>query len=160
MSTHETVSQSDVVAVMRSERIVMLTTNTADGKLVAHPMTVQEVSDDADVWLFVDLESDHADALRANPAVNVAFSKPGSWLSLSGTVEFVTDRAKTEALWDGAVDAFFDGVDDPRLGLIRIHGDSAQFWGKPGGAPAVLAAMVTAKVTGKKPEGTSDTTEL
>lgn len=36
MSTHETVSQSDVVAVMRSERIVMLTTNTADGKLVAH----------------------------------------------------------------------------------------------------------------------------
>ncbi len=73
---------------------------------------------------------------------------------------FFGDRAKTEALWDGAVDAFFDGVDDPRLGLIRIHGDSAQFWGKPGGAPAVLAAMVTAKVTGKKPEGASGTTEL
>ncbi|MGP5078513.1 pyridoxamine 5'-phosphate oxidase family protein [Brachybacterium alimentarium] len=55
-------------------------------------MTVQEVSDDADVWLFVDLESDHADALRANPAVNVAFSRSGSWLSLSGTVEFVTGK--------------------------------------------------------------------
>ncbi len=63
---------------MRSGRIVMLTTNTAAGKLVAHPMTIQEVSDDADVWLYVDLESDHADALRANPAVNLAFSGSGS----------------------------------------------------------------------------------
>lgn len=160
MSTHETVSQSEVVAVMRSERIVMLTTNTAGGKLVAHPMTVQEVSDDADVWLFVDLESDHADALRVNPAVNLAFSGSGSWLSVSGTIEFINDRAKTEELWDGAVDAYFDGVDDPRLGLIRVDGDSAQFWGMPGGKPAVLAAMVKAKVTGNKPNGTSGTTEL
>ncbi|UYG15876.1 pyridoxamine 5'-phosphate oxidase family protein [Brachybacterium huguangmaarense] len=48
----------------------------------------------------------------------------------------------------------------PRLGLIRVNSDSAQFLGVPGGTPAVLAAMVKAKVTENKPGGESGTTEL
>lgn len=160
MSTPDQVSQADVVKVMRSERIVMLTTATGEGKLVSHPMTLQEVSDDVDVWMFIDLSSDHADALRAGPAVNLAVTGSGSWLSVSGTAELVHDRDRTEQLWDGSVDAYFDGVDDPRLGLLHISGDSAQYWGVPGGAPAVLASMVKAKVTGTKPSGSSGTTEL
>lgn len=160
MTTPETVPQSEVVDVMRSQRVATLTTRTSAGKLVAHPMTVQEVTDDADVWLFLDGRSDHAEALRGDPAVNLAFSGSGSWLSVSGTAEFVDDRAKAEELWDGSVDAYFDGVHDPRAALLRIESDSAQFWGVPGGAPAVLAAVVKAKATGRKPHGQSGTTEL
>ena len=160
MATSDQVSQADVVEVMRSERIAMLTTATGEGKLVSHPMTIQEVNDDGDVWLFIDLTSDHAEALRTGPAVNLAVTGSGSWLSVSGTAELVHDRERTEQLWDGSVEAYFDGVDDPRLGLLRVSGDSAQLWGVPGGAPAVLASMVKAKVTGTKPSGGSGTTQL
>lgn len=131
MSASSTLTQSEVVDIMRSKRFVMLTTVTAEGKLVSHPMTPQEVTDEADVWFFVGLDGDQADALRAAPEVNLAFAEAGSWLSISGSVEFVDDSAKIEQLWDGAVDAYFDGAKDPNLGLIRVIGNSAQFWGCP-----------------------------
>lgn len=160
MSAPEQITQSEVVEIMRSERVVMLTTRTAEGKLVSHPMTVQEVTDDADLWMFIALDSDHAQALRSGSVVNLAFTGSGSWLSVSGTVELLQDRARAEQLWDGSVDAYFDGVHDPRLGLAHVSGESAQFWGVPGGAPAALASVVKAKVTGGRPSGTSSTTEL
>lgn len=160
MSAQKNLSQADVVEAMRAERIVMLTTSTAEGKLVSHPMTVQEVTEDGDAWLFIDLGSDQADALRAGPTVNLAFTGSGSWLSVSGTAELVDDRARIDRLWDGSVDAYFDGAEDPRLGLLHVGGDSARFWGVPGGAPAVLATIVKSKVTGGKPAGESGTTEL
>lgn len=160
MSASSTLTQSEVVDIMRSKRFVMLTTVTAEGKLVSHPMTPQEVTDEADVWFFVGLDGDQADALRAAPEVNLAFAEAGSWLSISGSVEFVDDSAKIEQLWDGAVDAYFDGAKDPNLGLIRVIGNSAQFWGVPGGKPAMLAQIAKAKIAGDRPAGKTRTTEL
>lgn len=156
----ETLTQSAVVEIMRSKRFVMLTTVTSEGKLVSHPMTPQEVTDEADVWFFVGLDGDQADALRARPEVNLAFAEAGSWLSVAGSVEFVSEPAKVEQLWDGTVDSYFDGPEDPNLGLIKISSSSAQYWGMPGGKPAMLTQIAKAKVTGDRPAGETRTTEL
>lgn len=160
MSASQTLTQSEVVDIMRSKRFVMLTTVTTEGKLVSHPMSPQEVTDEADVWFFVGLDGDQADALRAAPEVNLAFAEAGSWLSVSGSVEFVDDPVKVDQLWDGALEAYFDGVQDPKLGLIRVLGHSAQFWGIPGGKPAMLAQIAKAKISGARPSGETRTTDL
>lgn len=156
----ENLTQDEVVDVMRSKRFVMLTTVTAEGKLVSHPMTPQQVTDDADVWFFVGLDTDQADALRAAPEVNLAFAEAGSWLSVSGRVEFVEDPQKTRELWEASTGSYFESPDDPRLGLIKVVGASAQFWGMPGGKLTALAQIAKAKVTGSAPAGGTRTTEL
>ena len=124
-------------------------------------MTIQGVDDDVDVWFFVGLQGDQADALRHGPHVNLAIADAGSWLSVAGHAEFIDDRAVIDQLWNEQARAYFpDGKDDPNLGLMRVTSDSAQFWGLPGGKVAGLAQIVKSKVTGDRPPGGTATTEL
>lgn len=159
--TDQTLSQQDVVDKLRDTDVVMLTTALPDGTLLSHPMTIQGVDDDVDVWFFVGLQGDQADALRHGPHVNLAIADAGSWLSVAGHAEFIDDRAVIDQLWNEQARAYFpDGKDDPNLGLMRVTSDSAQFWGLPGGKVAGLAQIVKSKVTGDRPPGGTATTEL
>lgn len=159
--TTEGLDQKDVVRILRDSKYVMLTTALPDGKLLAHPMVPQQVTDDADVWFFIGLDGDQASALRQNPHVNIAVSEAGNWLSVAGLVEFVDSQAKVDHLWNDEAAAWFDGGrEDPNLGLLRVVGDSAQHWGLKGGKVAGIAQMIKAKVTGQRADGSSQTTEL
>lgn len=161
MASIEDFTQQDVVDKLRATDIVMLTTALSDGKLLSHPMTVQEVTDDADIWLFVGLQGDQADALRGDPHVNLSVAEKGSWLSVAGRARFVDDRSKIEQLWNDQAKAYFPGgKDDPNLGLLRVDSDSAQFWGIPGGTVAAIAEIVKTKATGDRAAGGTATTEL
>lgn len=159
--TDETISQQDVVDKLRDADVVMLTTALPDGTLLSHPMSIQGVDDDADVWFFVGLQGGQADALRQGPHVNLAIADAGSWLSVAGHAEFVEDRDVIDQLWNDQARAYFpDGKDDPNLGLLRVISDSAQFWGLPGGKVAGLAQIVKSKIAGDRPPGGTATTEL
>lgn len=161
MSTIENLTQADVVTTLRDARIVMLTTALPDGTLLSHPMAIQEVTDDADLWFFLGLRGDQADALGSGRPVNVASAEAGAWLSVAGHAEFVDDPAKVDELWNDEAKAYFPGGrDDPDLGLLRVVGDSAQFWGLPGGKVAGIVQILKAKVTGQRTAGGSGTTEL
>lgn len=161
MSTDQDFTQQDVVEKLRGTSIVMLTTARADGKLLSHPMTVQDVTDDADVWLFVGLQGDQADALRQGPEVNLNVSEAGSWLSVAGRATFVEDRTKIAELWDDSAKSYFPGgVDDPNLALVLVTSESAQYWGLPGGKVEGVAQILKAKVTGGEAPGGTGTTEL
>lgn len=157
----QTLNRETVLDVMRSERFVMLSTATREGKIVSHPMTPQQVTDEAEVWFIIGRDSDQSEAIRANPQVNLAFAEAGSWLSLAGTAEFVDDQAKIDELWTEQAGAYFEqGRQDPNVTLLKVTGDSAQFWGVPGGGVGSTLKLIGAKITGKKPDGTSGTMDL
>lgn len=161
MSTAENLEQNDVITILNDSGFIMLTTALDDGKLLAHPMVPQQVTEGADVWFFLGLQGDQAKALQANPQVNITVSEAGNWLSVAGRVHFVDDQAKVDELWDDSVAAWFDqGRNDPNLGLIKVTTDSAQHWGLKGGKVSALAQIVKSKVTGQRTGGGSDTTEL
>lgn len=161
MTENSELSQAEVIKTLRAAKWAMLTVVDQNGKLLSHPMTPQQVTEDADVWFFLGLAGDQATALQQHAQVNIAISEAGSWLSVSGTARFVQDRAKVDELWDGQVEAFFPGgKDDPNLGLLQVVSESAEYWGMPGGKVAALAQIVKSKVTGDRPAGGSATTEL
>ncbi|AJK69329.1 pyridoxamine 5'-phosphate oxidase family protein [Corynebacterium marinum] len=154
------ITKEDVVAKLRDASWVMMTTTDTDGKLLSHPMVPQQVTDDADVWFFISLRGGQAQALKANPQVNLAVSEAGTWLSVAAEVDFVEDRAKVDELWNKDVEGWFEGKDDPALGLIRADSESAQYWGLPGGKMSALARIVKSRVTGERAGGGSETMEL
>ncbi|HEX7351155.1 pyridoxamine 5'-phosphate oxidase family protein [Brachybacterium sp.] len=161
MANDDTLTQQDVVQKLRDTDLVMLTTALPDGKLLSHPMAIQGVSEEADVWFFVSLSGGQAEALRSGPEVNLAVAEAGSWLSVAGRAAFVEDRSVVEQLWTDSAEAYFPGgAEDPDLGLLRVSGTSAQFWGLPGGRVAGLAQIVKAKVSGEQAPGGTGTTEL
>ncbi|SMY12733.1 pyridoxamine 5'-phosphate oxidase family protein [Brevibacterium jeotgali] len=155
------ITQQDVAHALSSAPWVMVTTARHDGKLLAHPMVPQQVTDNCDVWFFLSLAGDQSEALRQGPQVNLSVAEAGTWLSVSGHVEFVEDQAKIDELWnDRAAEWFEGGRTDPALGLIRVSTDSAQFWGTPGGKARSIAELVKSRVTGDEPAGGSDTVPL
>lgn len=155
-------AQDKVVEIMRGERFCMLTSVGAEGRLQSHPMTPQEVTDDGDVWFFIDVTSDHAANLRREKRVNLAFADSSTWLSVAGHASLCEDRAKIDELWNPAVEAWFpDGKDSPAVGLVLVGTDSAEYWDSPGGRVASVLAYAKSKVTGERPDvGEADTTEL
>lgn len=159
--SNDNISQEQVVRTLQDAKFVMLTTALSDGKLLAHPMVPQQVTDNADVWFFLGLDTDQVQALRGNPNVNIAVAEAGSWLSVAGRVEFVHDPAKVDELWNDQAAAWFEnGRDNDNVGLIYVVSDSAQYWGTPGGKVSALTKIAKAKVSGSKVQGTSDTVEF
>ena len=156
-------AQDKVVELMRSDRFCMLTSIGAgdQGRLHAHPMTPQEVTDDAEAWFFIDSTSEQADNINAEKRVNLAFSDGSTWLSVAGHGRIVHDAAKVDELWNSMVEAWFpDGKDSPDVALLLVQSDSAEYWDTPGGRIASALAFAKTKVTGERPSGHSETVDL
>lgn len=151
-----------VVELLRDTRFVMLTSLGTAGDLLSRPMTIQEVTDDGDLWFFIGANTDQARALAADPRVNVGVSGNGAWVSVAGTGHLSTDRATIDRLWNSWVDAWFPGgKDDPNVALLRVEASSAEYWDSPGGGRvASLISFVKAKVTGEPLRGDNEATEL
>lgn len=156
-------AQDKVVEIMRDERFCMLTSVGAadEGRLHSHPMTPQEITEDGDVWFFVDATSEQAANVEAQKRVNLAFSDGSTWLSVAGHASLRQDRAKIEELWNPVVEAWFpDGPDSAQVALLHVEADSAEYWDSPGGRVATALAFVKSRLTGSRPGGDNASVDL
>lgn len=154
MASHDqaTDEQLDTIrSIMKGQRTAMMVTVAEDGALHSHPMTTQEAEFDGDCWFIGSSESDSVKQLAAEPKVNLSYAGPSAWLSIAGTAEVVHDEAKKKQLWNTFTDVWFeDGENDPKVVLIRVTAESAQYWETPGRL-ATVVSMLKAKVTGDQP---------
>jgi general stress protein 26 len=146
-------NRAKVTELVKDARICMFTTMTADGRHVSRPMALQDAEFDGDLWFFAYADSDKVRQLGMHPEVNVAFSTKQSWVSVSGTAEQVSDRAKAEQLWNPLLKAWFpDGLDTPGVTLIKVHARSAEYWESAHSSRVVeLLGYAKAAVTGRPP---------
>jgi general stress protein 26 len=160
--TQPEIPQDKVLELMRDERFCMLTSVGAEGRLHAHPMTPQEVTDDGDVWFFVDRNSEQATNIAGEKRVNLAFSDGSTWLSVAGHASLRDDRTKVDELWNDMVEAWFpDGKESPNVALLLVESDSAEYWDPPGGGrTASVLAFAKTKLTGEPPRGDNETVDL
>jgi general stress protein 26 len=143
-----------VAELLEGERFAFFTTTTPDGTLTSRPMTLQEVEFDGDLWFFAERDSNPVRHVATSPQVNVGVGSGGTWVSLTGRAVVVTDRAKKQELWNSAVEAWFpQGPDDDSVVLLKVEGDSAEYWDSPGGRLATVFSFAKAKVTGERIEG-------
>ena len=148
MSTEDT---RKVAELIKGERFGFLTTTAPGGKLTSRPMTLQEVEFDGDLWFFAERGSHPVAHIAAQPQVNVGIGSGGTWVSLSGRAVVVDDPAKKKELWNGGVEAWFpNGPEDPDVVLLKVEGDSAEYWDSPGGRLATAFSFVKAKATGER----------
>ena len=147
--------------LIKSTRLAMLTTIDADGRLVSKPMATQDVEFDGEVWFIAERDSHKARNIARDPRVNVAYASNDSWVSLSGHAEVVDDDAKLKEQWNLFTDAWLEGGPESSNNiLIKVVGESAEYWDTPGGKVTQLANLVKAKVTGKRFEGDNESVDL
>ena len=78
----------------------------------------------------------------------VADVRKNVFLSLNGTASITTDRAVIDELWNPGGAAFFDGKDDPILGVLRFDVSDGSYWDAPSGRLGAAIATLKAAVTG------------
>ena len=111
--------------------IAMLTTVDEDGSLRSRPMGTQQVEFDGDLWFITAIDTGKADEILRENRVNVSYAKPDDhrYVSVSGTAVLINDKAKIDELWSPIYKAYFpEGQDDPRLRLLKVRVEKAEYW--------------------------------
>ena len=151
-----------VAELLKGERFGFLTTTTPEGKLTSRPMALQEVEFDGDLWFFAEQSAPWLRHISHSPQVNVGVGSGGDWVSLTGEALVVSDVAKKKELWNSGVEAWLpQGPEDPAVVLVKVDGDTAEYWDSPGNRLATALSFVKAKATGSQPDtGEKDVVDL
>jgi general stress protein 26 len=91
----------------------------------------------ADILFHTNTETGKTDDLAANPEINLGFLNSfGEWASISGNAEVITDRSKVKEYYSPGLKAWLGdlgdgthdgGPEDPRIGLIKVKSQTAQY---------------------------------
>jgi general stress protein 26 len=118
--------------IIRAIDICMLTTVDEDGSLRSRPMSNnRDVEFDGDLWFFTYADSPKAEeiALERHVCASFADSEHQRYVSLSGTGQIVTDRAKLEELWKPVYKMWFpEGLDTPGVALLKVSAQRGEYW--------------------------------
>lgn len=137
--------------LIEGAEIALVTTVEQDGTLHTRPLATLEYADDGYLWFFTSLDSAKVDELAQDMRVSVAYANNDdhAYVAVAGTGEVLQDRAKAEELWTPMAKAWFpDGLDDPKLALLRVQVERAEYWTSPGKA-AYVFGVAKAAMTGK-----------
>jgi general stress protein 26 len=166
MTRHEDRAKAiqEIGKKIKGIRTAMLTTEDERGRLVSRPMATQDIDSDGTLWFFTYADAPKVGNIQHDQQVNLTYMKEDDnrYISLSGTAQLVRDRARIEQYWKPFLQAWFpNGKDDPKLALLKVTVQSAEYWDGPGnfiGQAVVLAKDV---ITGdRSPGGANEKIEM
>jgi general stress protein 26 len=140
-------------AMIKGIRTAMLTTVDRDGSLRSRPMETQDREFDGTLWFFTADDSPKIEEIEQERQVNLSYADPDSqkYVSISGRATLVRDRKMMEELWTPFIKAWFpEGLDDPRLALLKVTAESAEYWSAPPSAVVRMVGLAKALVTGEQ----------
>ncbi|MBB5394452.1 pyridoxamine 5'-phosphate oxidase family protein [Mucilaginibacter sp. AK015] len=133
-------------------RTAMLTTYNAEKGFNSRPMGTADVDNEGNVWFFTNEYSPKASEISVENTVSLTYSdiKNHTYLSVVAEASIVDDKAKMKELWNPFVQAFFpEGLDDPKLTLLKLTPTDAEYWDSSSSSMVVLFNILKATITGK-----------
>jgi general stress protein 26 len=128
-------------------------TNIRSGQQFStRPMSVQRVDDNGVVWLLSATDSHKNAHIDADPAVQLLFqgSSHSDFLSLYGRATISKDKALIKELWEPIFKTWFtEGVDDPRISVIKVVPVDGYYWDTKHGQVVAFAKQLAGAVLGK-----------
>ena len=114
------------------------------------PMNVRKVDEQGNLW-FLSARDSHKNAeLARDPSVRLYFqgSAHSDFLYLNGRATVSTDKAKIRELWEPILKTWFtEGVDDPRITVIKVTPTDGYYWDtKHGNAVAGVKMLIGAAI--------------
>jgi general stress protein 26 len=143
-----------ILKLIRDIRIALVTTADSDGHFHTRPLQTLEVEAAGVLWFFTDWNSPKAHELHHDRRVSVGYADPTSrrYVAVSGTAQLSRDAKQARKLWTPRQRAYFPhGYRDPRLALLRVQIEHAEYWIAPSGTAYTWAA-VRAGLTGRAAE--------
>ena len=150
---HENLSGPDAIKkikdIVGKAQSCFFCTSAATGESGgARPMSVQQVDEKGNLWFLSASDSHKNEELALNPKVTLYFqgSAHSDFLQLTGEATVSRDPEKIKELWEFVVKTWFtEGIDDPRITVIRVTPSGGYYWDtKHGNAVAGIKMLVGA----------------
>src|ERR1700761_8130680 len=109
------------------------------------PMSVQRIDEEGNLWFLSAKDSHKNGEIKKDPQGQLLFqgSAHSDFMTISGTASISTDKAKIKDLWEPIVKTWFtEGVDDPRITVIRVTPDDGYYWDTKHGKAIAGAKMI------------------
>ena len=147
-------SQDDATHVWEMmEKIGFCMFSSLDGEEIrSRPMAAYVERDEGRVLFLTDADSHKDDEIAARPNVNLAFADAGShsYVSVTGRASVSNDRDKIREIFNVPAKAWWDSPEDPRIRLLTVTPNDAQYWDSPGKVRAYIR-MAAAAVSSARP---------
>ena len=116
----------------------------------ARPMNVRKVDNKGNLWFLSADDSHKNKEIACNPSVRLYFqgSSHSDVLHINGQATISTDREKIKELWEATIKTWFtEGVDDPRITVIKVTPSEGYYWdNKHGNAIAGVKMLIGAAI--------------
>jgi len=114
----------------------------------ARPMAVRPARDEGAIEFLTDVDAPKAAEIRRDETICLALAdnKRQKYVSIVGHAEIIDDRDRVKAIWSIYDKAFWPDKNDPRIRILRVTPESAEFWegtGKIVTAVKLAAAIVS-----------------
>jgi general stress protein 26 len=117
--------------LIKDIRIAMLVTAAHGGTFDSRPMATQKTEFDGTVYFVTQHSSGKVKEIEHDTRVGLIYADPSNhnYVTVKGTAEVSTDRAKIHELWSPMFKAWFpDGEDDPNIAILKITVTEADYW--------------------------------
>ena len=117
----------------------------------ARPMSARPDRDAGKIYFLADAAGEKDEQVERFPKVTLAFAdtRAHDYVAITGRADVSNNRARIEALWTSADEAWWDSAKDPSIRLIAFDPEDAELWKGPNRLVAG-AKMLTSAVTGAK----------
>ena len=120
--------------------------------LTVRPMSVQKMDEQGNFW-FLSANDSHKNAeIKQDDHVQLLFqgSAHSDFLSIYGRAKISTDKELIKELWEPILKTWFtEGVDDPRITVIKVDTIEGYYWDNKHGNAVALIKMAAGALVGK-----------
>ena len=128
-------------------------TNITTGQeITVRPMSVQKADEQGNLWFLSANDSHKNMEIARDPKVQLMFqgSSHSDFLSLYGNASISKDKTVIKELWEPILKTWFtEGVDDPRITVIKVEADNGYYWDNKHGNAIALLKMAAGAIMGK-----------
>lgn len=131
--------------LVKDVTVCMFTTVDENHELTSRPMFTSSVDDEGNVWFFTNEFSEKINEVSKDNLVHLIYSHPvkNIYVDVKGTCSLIIDKKKMEELWDSTLKNWFpEGLDDPKICLVKVATETAYFWNNSSSKMGLLFQMI------------------
>ncbi len=134
-------------SLIKDVNVCMFTTVDNEGVVSTRPLTTIDVDGEGNIWFFTNEFGEKILEESYDNSAYLIYSHPGAntYLYVKGTSNLIVDRSKIEEHWKPMLKAWFpQGIDDPKLCLIKVITEEAKYWNSTSSKMVVFYNIVKA----------------
>jgi general stress protein 26 len=132
--------------------VAMVVTQQGEGRHIrARPMAMRAARDQGAIYFLTDVDAPKAEEIRRNETICLALAdnKSQKYVSITGHAEIIDDRNRVKEIWSIYDIAFWPDTNDPRIRILRVTPESAEFW-EGAGSIVTAVKLVAAIASGER----------